>query len=167
MEWARSIVKVLRAYEVCFINYVPDAMGEQIMRIAREDPFFTLCPLAREEEGVGQVSGQSVAGKRGVLLMPGSGLGNSINALASLPIPYRIPVPMIIGHRGDLGEFNAAQVTMGQGVRRILGALNIPFFELTAPDTVETQVEGMLRICYSSESPAANLISTQLAGWKE
>ena len=167
MQWAQSIVKVLKDYEVKFINFVPDAMGEQIMRVAREDPFFELLPLAREEEGIGVASGQAVAGGRGAVLFPGSGLGNSINALASLAIPYRIPVPMIIGHRGNLGEFNATQVMMGQSLTDILDSLRIPWFEMKHQDEVETLVEGMLRVCYASESPAACLISTQLAGWKE
>ena len=167
MQWPNTIVHVLKKYDVRFINYVPDAMGERLLKIVRDDKDFDVLPLTREEEGVGVVCGQSLAGRRGVLLMPTSGIGNSINAIASLPIPYRIPVPMIIGFRGDLGEFNATQVTMGQALPDILRALRIPYFTLRREDEVEVLTEGFLRITYATESPAALLISTQLAGWKE
>ena len=167
MGWPDVILQVLKQYRIRYINYLPDAMGEQLLRLARNDQDFEILPLAREEEGVGVVSGQAVAGGRGVLLMPTSGLGNSINALASLPIPYRIPLPMIIGFRGDLGEFNAAQVGMGQAMPQIFRAMNIPFFVLKREDEVQVLTEGFLRLAYATESPAALLISTQLAGWKE
>ncbi len=167
MQWPNTIVHVLKKYDVRFINYVPDAMGERLLKIVRDDKDFDVLPLTREEEGVGVVCGQSLAGRRGVLLMPTSGIGNSINAIASLPIPYRIPVPMIIGFRGDLGEFNATQVMMGQALPDILRALRIPYFTIRREDEVEVLTEGFLRITYATESPAALLISTQLAGWKE
>jgi len=167
MQWAQHIVAALKAANIRFLNYLPDAMGEQIFRLAREDSAFELLPLAREEEGVGVVCGQALGGARGALVMPVSGLGNSINALASLAIPYKFPLPMIIGHRGDLGEFNPTQVTMGQSACAILDALRIPYFELTREEEVSKVTEGALRLAYSSESPVAVMISTKLAGWKE
>ena len=167
MQWPQTIVDMLKSYHIQFINYVPDAMGEQLLKLIRDDKDFDLVPLAREEEGVGTVSGQTLVGKRAVLLMPTSGLGNSLNALASLAIPYRLPIPIIIGFRGDLGEFNPAQVTMGQSAKAILDSMRIPWFEITAEEEVAVKTEGFLRICYTTESPAVLLISTQMAGWKE
>lgn len=167
MAWAEHVVAALKGANIRFINYLPDAMGEQIFRIARQDPAFELLPLAREEEGVGVTCGQALGGRRGVLVMPVSGLGNSLNALASLAIPYKFPLPMIIAHRGDLGEFNAAQVTMGQAALEILDAMRIPTFELRREDEVAKVTEGALRIAYASESPVAIMISTHVAGWKE
>lgn len=167
MPWAEQVVAALKAANIRFINYLPDAMGEQIFRIARKDSAFELLPLTREEEGVGVVCGQALGGVRGALVMPVSGLGNSINALASLAIPYKFPLPMIIAHRGDLGEFNPTQVTMGQSAREILAALRIPFFELTREEEVAKMTEGALRLAYAAESPVAVLISTKVAGWKE
>jgi sulfopyruvate decarboxylase alpha subunit len=166
MGWAESIVACLKQFRIRYINYVPDAIGEKILQVARQDAAFEILPLTREEEGVGVVCGQSIGGARGVLMMPTSGLGNSINALASLPIPYRIPVPMLIGFRGALGEFNAAQVPMGQATSAILAALNIPHFALEREEEVQKLTEGALKLTYALESPVAILVTTQLAGWK-
>jgi len=167
MAWPETIVNLLKQYNIRYINYLPDAMGERLLKLARDDEDFDVLPLTREEEGIGVVCGQALGGTRGVMLMPTSGFGNSINALASLPIPYRIPVPMIIGYRGDLGEFNSTQVMMGQALPEILQAMRIPFYVLKREDEVATLTEGFLRLTYATESPAALLISTQLAGWKE
>ncbi|MBW1743686.1 MAG: sulfopyruvate decarboxylase subunit alpha, partial [Deltaproteobacteria bacterium] len=41
-------------------------------------------PVTREEEGIGIAAGAFLGGQMGVLLMQNSGLGNSINTLASL-----------------------------------------------------------------------------------
>jgi sulfopyruvate decarboxylase alpha subunit len=167
MPWAHDVAGALKAANVRFINYLPDAMGEQIFRVMRDDSAFELLPLAREEEGVGVVCGQALGGVRGALVMPVSGLGNSLNALASLAIPYKFPLPMIIGHRGDLGEFNPTQVTMGQTALEILRSFRIPYFELKDEQEVSKITEGALRLAYSSEGPVAIMISTQVAGWKE
>ena len=161
------IVSVLKRYNVRFLNYVPDTKVEKILEAARRLGGFELLTLTREEEGIGVVCGQSIGGGRGVMLCPTAGLGNSINALASLAIPYRIPCPIIIGVRGDLGEFNPAQVGMGQATQGILDALRIPVYRITREDEVEKMTEGALRICYASEGPVAILVTNELAGWKE
>jgi sulfopyruvate decarboxylase alpha subunit len=167
MSWPQDVIDVLKTYNIRFLSYVPDAIGEQMLRLARQDSFFDILPLAREEEGVGVVAGQHVGGARGAVFMPTSGVGNAVNALASLAIPYQIPLPLLIGFRGALGEFNAAQVPMGQALCPIFDALHIPYFLLTRPDEVRTQVDGALKLTYALESPVALLLSTQLAGWKD
>jgi len=165
--WTHCIIEQLKNYHIRFLSYVPDSIIEQILKLARHDPFFDILPLAREEEGVGVVTGQYVGGERGALLLPTSGVGNAINALASLAIPYQIPLPLFIGCRGELGEFNPSQVPMGQALRPILDALRIPHFELTHPEEVNVIVDGALKLAFALESPVAVLMSTQLAGWKD
>jgi sulfopyruvate decarboxylase alpha subunit len=167
MMWQQGIIEQLKTYGIRFITYVPDAIVEEVLKVARHDDFFDVLPLAREEEGVGVLAGLYVGGERGALLMPVSGVGNSINGLASLAIPYQIPFPMIIGLRGDLGEFNAAQVPMGRALRPILNALPIPHYLLERADEVEKVVEGALKLAYATEMPVALLISPKLAGWKD
>jgi len=165
--WTHCIIEQLKTYNIRFLSYVPDSIIEQILKLARHDPFFDILPLAREEEGVGVVTGQYMGGQRGAMLLPTSGVGNAINALASLAIPYQIPMPLFIGCRGELGEFNPSQVPMGQALRPILDALRIPHFELVHPEEVNVIVDGALKLAYALESPVAILMSTQLAGWKD
>ena len=53
-------------------------------------------------------------GQNTALLMQNSGLGNSVNALASLDFLYGIPLLMIISHRGCEGELIVGQMPMGR-----------------------------------------------------
>ena len=165
--WTHCIIEQLKTYNIRFLSYVPDSIIEQYLKLARQDRFFDILPLAREEEGVGVVTGQYVGGQRGALLFPTSGVGNAIHALASLAIPYQIPMPLFIGCRGELGEFNPSQVPIGQALRPILDALRIPRFELIHPEEVNVIVDGALKLAYALESPVAILLSTQLAGRKD
>ena len=49
-----------------------------------------------------------------MVMMQCSGLGNALNAIGSLCLPYGIGVPMILSMRGTLGEANPSQVPMGR-----------------------------------------------------
>ena len=68
------------------------------------DDYFTVVPATREEEAIGIAAGAYVSGVRSAVYMQSSGVGNSINALASLCLPARIPIPMLINLRGEVGE---------------------------------------------------------------
>ena len=68
--------------------------GGTTVKAGTPGSFFRYSATGTEEEGVGVVAGQYVVGgMRGAIFMPTSGVGNAINALASLAIPYQIPLP--------------------------------------------------------------------------
>mgnify|MGYP000448734123 CR=1 FL=1 len=83
--------------------------------------------VSREEEGVGICAGAYLGGKN-------SGLGNSINALASLDLLYHIPLLMIMSHRGVENESVCAQIPMGQLTIPLLEDLGIPYLEIKKGD---------------------------------
>ena len=76
--------------------------------------------ICREEEGVGIAAGAALAGKRPLLLMQNSGLGNSINAIMSLTSFYKLPLFLLMSQRGGRGEKIAAQMPMGEAAPRLL-----------------------------------------------
>ena len=54
-----------------------------------------------EGEAIGIASGAWLAGKKGVVMIQNSGLGNTINPLTSLNYPFKIPILLITTWRGD------------------------------------------------------------------
>ena len=110
MIWSESIVATLKRHEVRLITYLPDTIVHRVLALIEQDPYFERVPLAREEEGIGILTGAYLGGKRGALFAQNSGLGNSANALASLAVPWQVPFLMFWGQRGELGEFNLSQV---------------------------------------------------------
>jgi sulfopyruvate decarboxylase subunit alpha len=110
------------------------------------------------------LSGAYLAGKRGALLMQNSGLGNCINTLASLNIALQIPVVMVISHRGDVGEYNAAQVPMGQAAERILEACDVRYVTPHAVEEFEAEADGLIKLAYTRNLPVAFLLPNDLTG---
>ena len=100
MNPSLSIYRGLKRAGIDFATSVPCVNLQQLLTLVGEDPEIIHVPVTREEEGVGLCAGAWMGGRRPALLMQNSGLGNCINALASLDILYGIPLLMVISHRG-------------------------------------------------------------------
>ena len=121
-----------------FATSVPCVNLQELLALVSGDPEIIHVPVTREEEGVGICAGAWMGGRRPALLMQNSGLGNSINALASLDILYGIPLLMIISHRGGKGESMIGQVPMGRLTVPLLDAMAIPHFSPRLEEAEET-----------------------------
>jgi sulfopyruvate decarboxylase alpha subunit len=117
--------------------------------------------LAQEEECVAYAAGRFLAGGRPVVLMQSSGLGNSLNALGSLVLPYGLGVPLIVSMRGTLGERNPSQVPMGRATGALLAALGIQAFTVSHPDQVRHVARGVVGMAASGIT-AAMLLGQEL-----
>jgi len=167
MIWSDIVFERLKANGLEMVCHVPDSVIAPLITRAEADSFFTMVPLTREEEGVGVLTGAYLGGHLGCLMMQVSGLGNSVNGLASLAIPYQIPFLVLISQRGELGEFNPAQITMGRAARPLLDALGIQHYTLRRMDEVFTLTEGAIKTAYTARQPVALFLSTELVGWKK
>ena len=166
MNWASDLVRCLKDSDISLITYVPDSSIYQAIQIMEQDPTFHVVTATREEEAIGIAAGAYAAGQNAAVFMQSSGFGNSINALASLCIPYRIPLPLFINLRGQMDEFNIAQVTMGRSTRPILDILGLPYYTLDNADTMTRIVSGALTLCYASRQPLALCMTPLLHGGK-
>ncbi len=166
MTWAEDLVQALKENNVSFIGYVPDVSIYQATSLMEKDPFFHVVAATREEEAIGIAAGSYCAGRNAAVFMQSSGFGNCINALASLCIPYRIPIPLFINLRGQVNEFNIAQVAMGRATRPILDVLGLPHYTLDSPEGLSRTVSGALKLCYSSHQPLAVCFTPLLHGGK-
>ena len=166
MSWAETLVQCLRDAQISLIAYVPDINIDQATRLMEDDPAFHVVAAAREEEAVGIAVGAYAAGRNSAVFMQSSGFGNSINALGSLCIPFRVPIPFFINLRGELGEFNIAQVPMGRATRPILDLFGLPHYTLTEEANMDKIVKGAVQLCYASRQPVAVCLTPLLHGGK-
>src|SRR5260370_18013868 len=119
LDWQLAIADTLTERGVTVAAYVPDTRLQGVLsRLA--DNGVPMRSLTREEECVGYAAGQRIAGKRPVVLMQSSGLGNALNALGSLAVPYRLGLPLVISMRGTLGEANPSQVPLARAPSPLL-----------------------------------------------
>ncbi len=166
MNWAETIVQSLKNWDTSLIAYVPDISIDQVTSLIEADPFFHLVSASREEEAIGIAVGSYAVGRNAAVFMQSSGFGNSVNALASLCIPARIPIPMFINLRGGVGEFNIAQVAMGRTTRPILDLLGLVHFTLEDENRLDTLLDGALKLCHANRQPVAICLTQMLHGGK-
>ena len=162
--WHRHIADALRRNGINMFGTVPDFIVSQVLEHLWADETCHVVTSSREEEALGMLSGAYLAGKRGALLMQNSGLGNCVNTIASLNIAAQIPVVMVISHRGDLGEYNAAQVPMGQAAERILETLDIRYVTPHTVEEFDSAADGLIKLAYTRSLPVAFLLPNDLTG---
>jgi len=165
-SWSKHVADALRRNGIRTFATVPDYIVSQVLEHLWADPSCTVVAATREEEGLGILSGAWLGGRRGALLMQNSGLGNCLNTLGSLNVASRIPVVLVISHRGDLGEFNPAQVPMGQAAERLLDALGIRHVMPRSIAEFEAQVDGLVKLGETAGLPVAFLLPPELTGGK-
>ncbi len=128
LDSSESVYNALKKSGINFVVSLPCVNLGKIMKMVDSDPDINHVPVTREEEGLGICAGAFMGGKNPAILMQNSGLGNCVNALASLFELYKIPLIMIVSHRGTEGEFMSAQIPMGKATPKVLDALQIPYY---------------------------------------
>src|SRR6266705_3280824 len=135
VPWASGVAAGVHRAGIRDVVYVPDNQLSHVLRaFAATYPEVRLLLATREEEAFGIAAGLYLGGRRPAVMLQSSGVGNSLNAITSLLIPYRIPVVMIISLRGEPGEWNAAQVPMGGALRSIFDAMGVPHSTVESAD---------------------------------
>jgi len=160
---ANPSLAVYRGMKRAGINFaasVPCVNLQDLLTLLDGDPDIIHVPVTREEEGVGICAGAWMGGLCPALLMQNSGLGNSINALASLDLLYGIPLLMIISHRGGSGEPVIGQVPMGRLTVPLLDAIEVPHFS-PRPAEAEEIVAGAWRAAAEQRKPVAVLLDLE------
>ena len=166
MTWAEKIVQALKNWDTSLIAYVPDISIDQVTRLIDADPFFHLVSATREEEAVGIAVGAYAVGRNSAVFIQSSGFGNSVNAVASLCLPFRTPIPLFINLRGGAGEFNIGQIAMGRTTRPILDLLGLVHFTLEDEYKMDQILDGALKLCHSGHQPVAICLTQLLHGGK-
>lgn len=164
--WHRIVHDTLKRNQVRLVTYVPDRVLIPLIASVHADDFFIAVAATREEEAVGIVSGAWMGGMRGVVLMQTSGFGTLANAIASLALPFQIPLLMIVSERGTLGEFNLGQALVCRTMRPVLDALAIETHTLTRLDEAEFVLDRSIKQAVATQAPVALILSPLLTGGK-
>jgi len=166
VENSKRIFDALKAADVRLVSALPETWLVHLIRMAEEDPDTILVRLAKEEEGVGISAGAHLAGVRSAMLMQNHGFLASINGIVSLALLYKIPLLMLISHRGDLGERDPWQCQGGLATVPVLRGLGIPHYALEDPQHVARRIISAQCLAESALTPVALLLSRELM-WEE
>jgi sulfopyruvate decarboxylase alpha subunit len=164
-DWPDRIYDLLKQYNIRQVALVPDAGHSRLIKRCLADNTLRVVTLTTEEEGIALMQGAWLGGDRSILLMQSSGVGNCINML-SLSGIHRTPMPMIITMRGDYGEFNPAQIPMGQATQAVLEAMGTIVHRADSAADVAPTVEATLKLAFNTFRPTATLLGQRLLGAK-
>lgn len=161
--WAREICRGLAALNCRDVVYVPDNPLSHVLRaLGTDHPGIRTTIATREEEAFGIAAGLYLGGVRPVVMLQSSGLGNSINGLASLNVAFEIPILMLVTMRGGDGEWNPTQHPMGLAVRPILESLGIPHVTIESDARAGEQVRRAGEQAFAAHRPGACLLARTL-----
>jgi sulfopyruvate decarboxylase alpha subunit len=163
--WPGEIFDALKRFDVRLVGYVPDAGHAELIRRVHADNDMRPVLLTSEEEGIGLAAGAWLGGKRSVLLMQSSGVGNCVNMLSLVRI-CRFPFLTIVTMRGEWGEFNDWQVPMGSITADVFGLTGVRVLRANHPGEVGEVIEAGASQAYLGGTPTAILLSQRLIGAK-
>jgi sulfopyruvate decarboxylase subunit alpha len=166
--WALGVCAGVHAAGSRDVVYVPDNPLSHVLR-AFEQQFrdVRLILATREEEAFGIAAGLYLGGRLPTVMLQSSGLGNSLNALTSLLMPYQIPVLMVVSMRGDSGEWNAAQVPMGRAVRGIFESIAVPHTTVESAAAAADTVRLAGRTAFGTRTCSACLLPRKVTAGAE
>lgn len=164
MSWSDTLLRILKDNDIRLIAYVPDNVLTPLIAGVSADNYFLPVGATREDEAIGTASGAYMAGLRGAVMMQTSGFALIANALASLVLPYQIPIVMVISERGTMGEFNIGQSLVARTMRPVLDTLGITHHTLSDEANMPFVVDSSIKQAYATQAPVAFILSPLLTG---
>ena len=164
-HWSDDVFREMKARNIETVCTIPDGGLTRLLRMVEADAGMRLVTLSTEEEGMGLVTGQWLGGKKALMAMQSSGVGNCINALG-YPATLRAPCLMLVTMRGQWGEFNPWQVPMGSAVRPCLEAVGVRCFAVDKAEEVGEVFAAAADMAFNGSLSAAVLVSQRVIGAK-
>jgi len=164
MNVDQKLYEIIKDFGIDLVLSVPCIFLKGILDLINERKEILHIPVTREEEGVGIAAGAYLGGKKPVILMQNSGLGNSINAIKSLLELYDIPVIFIMSHRGGKDEKILAQIPMGKIINKLLEVIGIKTWSIKSSKEIIKLNEAII---YSQEFNCSVGVLLQKALWSE
>ncbi|MDA8142423.1 MAG: thiamine pyrophosphate-binding protein [Thermoplasmatales archaeon] len=162
MSYEEVVVNSLTQNNVQFMVHIPDKVLLPIVKLAEHSGNFTSLLVAREEEGVAICAGLHMGGKKPVILMQSSGIGNSVTALTSVIQSHQIPLVIIVSLRGGLFEYNPSDVPLGRSLGKLLDSLSIPNFQPGSDRELSITLDGAFRLAETSQGPVVVTINANI-----
>ncbi|MET7437762.1 hypothetical protein ACWERY_22340 [Streptomyces sp. NPDC004082] len=125
-----------------------------------------LLTVGREDNAVGMAAGAALTGRAPVVLMQNSGLGQCVNALASLVLPYQLAMLLIVSLRGVDPDRTQENLVMGTVTEPLLGHLGIPTATLDTRRGPGEQAAWAHDVVIQQGRPAALLVPPTAFGWR-
>jgi phosphonopyruvate decarboxylase len=139
-----------------FFTGVPCSLVKGILAELERRGLFTVD--TREDAALGLAAGAYLGGRLPVVVMQNSGLGVSLNAIASLQRLYKIPALLLVTWRGHDGADAPEHNIMGPVTRGVLDLFGVPHRAPAAPDALVAAVDWAADAIAATGEPAAIIV---------
>jgi sulfopyruvate decarboxylase alpha subunit len=112
----------------------------------------------REDAALGVAAGAWMGGRLPAVLMQNSGLGVSLNALASLHVLYEMPCLLVVTWRGFEGGDAPEHLVMGDVMPRLLDLFGIRWRAPEEPDDLGDDARWAAETTRASRRPVAIVV---------
>jgi phosphonopyruvate decarboxylase len=127
-----DLAALLTRHRFDFFTGVPCSLVEDVIAVLEQGTRAPYIAAVREDVAVGMAAGAWFAGRRPCVLMQNSGLGTSLNALASLSLMYGLPALVVVTWRGHGGKDAPEHILTGAITPNLLDLLGMPYRVLSA-----------------------------------
>ena len=155
---APAFVAALKEAGFDFFCGVPCSLLKGLVSLLDQDEAAHYVSATREDSALGMAAGAFFGGKRPMVLMQNSGLGVSVNALASLHTLYEIPVLLIISWRGEDRSDAPEHWMMGEIMHPVLDQMKIPHRGLSPNEPMGPQVAWARAQLEATQKPVALIV---------
>ena len=157
MVKTKDFCTMLKEQGFDFFTGVPCSILKGVINYLSEDPDVPYVPATREDEALGIATGAYLTGKKPVVLMQNSGLGNSIGTLASLVLLYEIPLLLLISWRGYQGKDAPEHLIMGKATVKLLEDIGVPT-QILPKEKAEETISDAVKIMEERSLPTAIIV---------
>jgi len=118
-----AVIEQLRSAGADIVFSLPCDKNKRLTDMLHQE--FRTIDITREEDAVGLCAGTALMGRRAVVSIQSSGLGNMLNAMMSLTACYGLPLFVLASWRGTESEKIEAQIPFNSRIPELLSVYGI------------------------------------------
>ncbi len=157
-EAAKEALDALLASGIDFAACLPDSAFQELYLPLSTESGVDYIQVANEGDGVGICMGAWLGGKKPVLIMENTGFAVTPYALMRGPIPFGVPMLLLIAHRGGFHDQRWFSVPMGWGTEPLLDAMRISYEFVSKTEDISLAVAGAVASMNSMQAPVAVIL---------
>ncbi len=159
MNTEQQVIQSMEQAGINFVTTLPCDRTKNLLPLVQK--VFSEIELTREEDGLGICAGAWLAGARPMMIIQSTGLGNMLNALASLNMASSIPIPILASWRGVYKEGIDSQIPFGRHLPAILKGAGITYSIIDETEKLAL-LSGVIQDAYDHCQPHVALVSPKV-----
>ncbi|MBI4321899.1 MAG: hypothetical protein HY675_25675 [Chloroflexi bacterium] len=157
----KPIVEELAKSGVKLLVTLPETFTMRLFEVIEGDDRFVNVPITKEDQGIGICAGAYCGGLKSALIIANAGFMLTGYVVPTLSLFYRLPVFMLVIHRGVPGDLAFYQEYQGLHTVPMMDAMGVQHVTIDSPDQIG-EVSSAFRYSQLYRRPTAALLHPRL-----